>query len=209
MSMESDLQELVITKGELRHLTGFDSFRFSLIIYFTILVVLIETSVAERPRELNASIQAFGDRKISTILESIFKIILSIVQSLKLTDFIRKKAKNSLTNLLIDVKNHNKIVYKINVMDQLKSVGNQVDLNDRKNVLKALKITRENLVKALKTNRILRENPGFEADSFSVDITSIQSLQISEQSSEYAALFNQALQIGISIQEDIDNGLLE
>jgi len=207
--MSSDLQELLITKGEIRHLTGFDTFRYHCLIYLTILVALINTSPIERYRELNSSIQAFGDRNITSILESIFKITLKIIETLKLNDSIKKIVKGTLVNLLIDVKNHNKIVYKINVLDQLNSVGNKVSLDDRGNILKALTITRENLVRALKTNKILRENPGFETDSFSVDINSLQSLQITEQSSEYASLFNQALQIGISIQEDIDNGLFD
>lgn len=205
--MHPDLEQILLTKGEIRHFMGMDSFRYNCCVYLAILAILVDTPEFERRGELNCAIQAFGDRNISVILETAFQITLKIVNALGLSPGILKKSRNNPINLLLDVKNHNKIVNQIGVLDELQSVGNQVSLADRDNVIQALRITRENLVLALKTDKILRENPGFKPQNFSVDLTSLRSLQVSETSSEYAALFNETLQIGINIQEDIEQGL--
>lgn len=204
--MSPELEELLISKGELRKLTGLDSFRYHLTIYQVLIMILLETSTRERNGELNASIQAFGDREISAILEKCLHLSLLVINILGIRQYFQNN-KSPLTNLLIDVKNHNKVVYQIHILDQLQSVGNTVAVEARESVLKALAVIRENLTKALKTERILRENPGFKPESFSIDLSSIRSLQMEEKSSEYGQLFNEALQIGISIQEEVQSGL--
>ena len=46
----------------------------------------------------------------------------------------------------------------VNLADQLVEAGNPIKLNDRGTVIDALRITRAGLVRALKTEKILREN---------------------------------------------------
>ena len=108
----------------------------------------------------------------------------------------------------MDVKDHNQVIYRIHVLDQLNEVGTKVQLDDRSTVLEALKITKENIIKALKTERILRQNLGFKPEKIAVDLASIRSLNIQEKSSEYGELLNEALQIGMSLQDEIGGHLL-
>ncbi|WP_051017288.1 hypothetical protein [Dactylococcopsis salina] len=72
-----------------------------------------------------------------------------------------------------------------------------MSLNDRATVLEALKITKQNLIQALKTDR------------FAVDLASMRSLHIQEQSSEYGKLLNEALQIGVSLQDELEGKMFK
>lgn len=203
--MQVELEEVLINKGDLKHWVELDSFRYHLVLAYVILLSLIETPKFERKGELNASIQAFGDRALSPLLEIAFNFLLFIVELLKLQGFLKQRGKYiTLVNLLTDVKNHNQVIYRIQVLDELSSVGNKVSLDDRKTVLEALKITKNNLIQALKTDKILRQNPGFKPDRFAVDLASMRSLHIQEQSSEYGKLLNEALQIGVSLQDELE-----
>lgn len=207
--MVPELEELIISKGELIRLIGFHRFFYHCLIYYTILLILADTPQRFRAGELNSSIQAFGDREISNILEIVLNLLLKFINLIKANKFLTKYQNHILVNLLIEVKNHNKVLYQINVLDQLNQIGNSVSLKDRDKVIQALTITRSNLVQALKTEKILRENPGFRPETFSVDLTSLRSLNVEETTTEYSKLLNNALQIGIDIQEEIQKGFFK
>lgn len=207
--MQVALEEVWLNKGDLKRWVELYSFRYHFMVYTAILVSLIETPQKNRDSELKSALNAFGEREISVLLEISFKILLFLIETLKLQEQVTQKARNiTLVNLLRDVKNHNQVIYQIDVLDQLNEVGNQISLDDRATVLEALKITQENIIKALKTERILRQNPGFKPENFAVDLASIRSLNIQEKSSEYGKLLNEALQIGISLQDEIGGNLL-
>ena len=207
--MQAALEEVWLNKGDLKRWVELYSFRYHFMVYTAILVSLIETPQKNRDSELKSALHAFGEREIGVLLEISFKVLLFLIEKLKIQEKVTKKARTiTLVNLLKDVKNHNQVIYQIDVLDQLNEVGNQVSLDDRATVLEALKITQENIIKALKTERILRQNPGFKPENFAVDLGSIRSLNIQEKSSEYGKLLNDALQIGISLQDEIGGNLL-
>ena len=112
-----------------------------------------------------------------------------------------------LRNLLEDVKQFNLMVKAITINDQLEDAGNfSVAINDRDRVLEALWLTREDLTRALKTERILRDNKEFIANNavlFDNNISALTSLQVNDQASEHGRLLNEALQIAISTQEEM------
>jgi hypothetical protein len=108
-----------------------------------------------------------------------------------------------LLGLLKEVKNYNTIVNNIKVLDQLRAVGNPVQLTDRDKVIKALIINRRDLVRALNTERILRENPDFNPEQFKADLTALQALQVTEKSSEYSELLDIALNVGMRLQAEM------
>jgi len=55
--------------------------------------------------------------------------------------------------LLSEVANYNQILKNLDTLDQLEAVGNPVRLTDRSEVIKALEITREDLIRALNTEK--------------------------------------------------------
>ena len=104
--------------------------------------------------------------------------------------------------LLKETEHFNSIVENITILDQLKDAGNPVELSDRTRVVQGLTTMREDLVRAFKTERILRENPQFRPEHFEVDLTALSASQLSECSSEYGRLLDEALQIGTSVQKE-------
>lgn len=107
------------------------------------------------------------------------------------------------TLLLSQVEKHNQIITNLYTLDQLEAVGNPVKINDRIKVIEALKITREGLVRALKTERILNANPNFKPEYFNIDLTSLQAERTMAKAVEYAELLDQAVQIGVSVQKEM------
>ncbi|HIK08792.1 MAG TPA: hypothetical protein IGS52_00750 [Oscillatoriaceae cyanobacterium M33_DOE_052] len=108
-----------------------------------------------------------------------------------------------LSELLKEVEKHNQIVNNLYTLDQLEAVGNPVKINDRIKVIEALKITRAGLVRALQTERILRENPNFQPQYFNIDLSGVQAERTMVRAVEYAQLLDDAVQIGVSLQQEM------
>ncbi len=69
---------------------------------------------------------------------------------------------HSLQILLNDVDRYNAIIKAIDINDQIEEAGNPgVSIRERQRVIEALKLTRNDLVRALKTEKILRQNKNF------------------------------------------------
>ena len=102
-----------------------------------------------------------------------------------------------------EINQYYQLILNINTLDKLEAVGNPVKLNEREKVLEALRINRENLVRALQTGRILRENPQFRPEQFNIDLSGLRSLQATEKATEYGRFLDEALQIGVSVQTEM------
>jgi hypothetical protein len=89
----------------------------------------------------------------------------------------------------------------------LEAVGTTVrSLSDRQKVIEALTLTKEDLVRALRAERILRENKSFlvgNPELLVTNLRTLQSLQVNDQASEYGRLLNEALQIAVGVQEEM------
>jgi hypothetical protein len=106
-----------------------------------------------------------------------------------------------LTILLDEVEKYHQVVQAIDIHDQLTNSGNtQGNISDREQVISALQLIREDLVRALKSERILRDNKKLLANNQDLvvnNLANLQTLQVSSQASEYAQLLNQSLQIAL------------
>ncbi|AFY55033.1 hypothetical protein Riv7116_2525 [Rivularia sp. PCC 7116] len=214
--MQPDLIGLEITKGELRRLTGVDSedvFRPSILKNrekrFGFFMNEVITALAFTPIVVGF-IYAF------IILPTIGSSILIGLALLALVPVIvifvrwfwrRKTCPKSLTKLLDEVDEYHELIQAIDINDQLDTAGNtQSNINDRDKVIAALQLIREDLVRALKTERILRDNKKLLAnnqDLFVNNLANLQALQVSTEASEYARLLNQSLQIAVDVQSQI------
>ena len=114
----------------------------------------------------------------------------------------------ALSILVHEVDKYNNTVNNIKVMDKLREVGNQIKLADREGAIEALKLTRQDLIKALKTERILRENPSFNPESFTDNISAIQALQICDVAIGYGKSFQDTIEIAVEIQRQLRNFIL-
>jgi hypothetical protein len=115
-----------------------------------------------------------------------------------------------LMHLLDESDRFNSIVQAIDVLDQLATVQNsQVSVSDRSQVLAALQITRDSLITGLMTERILRESRGLIARRHDLltnienNLTTLKTFEINDRANEYGEVLNSALQIGISVQKEV------
>ncbi len=130
----------------------------------------------------------------------------SFRQALKNYD-TREHERESLKHLFPEIQKYNNIVRAIDIKDQLEAVGNKsIDTSDRQEVVKALKLTREDLVRALKTEKILRNNRDFINQNPAMianNLTAVRAIQISDRASEWSDLLNQALEVAVEVQGEM------
>lgn len=121
------------------------------------------------------------------------------------------KKLTTLAHLLDEVDKHNEIIKAVHVMDELAAVNQlSIQILDRTEVLKALAATRESLINALMTEKILRKHQRFIArrqelfTNIETNLAMLRTLQINAQANEYGQLLNEALQIGLSLRREIN-----
>jgi hypothetical protein len=214
--VQPDLIGLEISKGELRRLTGFDPddvFRPSIwqdsekrlgLIINEMLVALALTPIVVGFVYALIILPTIGS---SITLGIILLILVPISVIVGRSLWQRLTCPHSLTVLLDEVDKYHTVVTAIDINDQLATSGNpQSSINDREQVIAALQLIREDLVRSLKSERILRDNKKLLANNQELlinNLANLQALQVSNQSSEYAQLLNQSLQIALDVQAEI------
>ncbi len=214
--MQPDLIGLEISKGELRRLTGFDPedvFRPSVLrdskkrlgfLLNEMLVTLALTPI------IVGSVYAFiilptigSSIRLGILLLILVPIPILVGRSL----WRQLTCPEGLTILLDEVDKYHDLIHAIDINDQLAASGNvESSIHDRDQVTAALQLIREDLVRALKTERILRDNKKLLANNqelFVNNLVSLQALQVSSQAGEYAQVLNQSLQIAMDVQAEI------
>jgi hypothetical protein len=207
-TLRPDLQGLPLTRGELKYLTGtpvgkllkppiFVSFLSELFQSFLIAILIIIAAFF--------LYYIFPDHKL-------LLIGLSFLCSAGLfLDDVRKLMfswqNKTLIHLFEDVERYNDVIQAIDINDQIEAAGNlDVSLQDREKVIAALELTRADLVRALRTEQILRKNKQFIAKNpelFANNLTALAALQIHDQASEQGRLLNEALQIALNAQAEM------
>nr|WP_290227555.1 hypothetical protein [Trichocoleus desertorum] len=206
--MRSDLQGLEITRGELRRLSGVR--RGDLLIPPTrrqISWELLRTLVAIALLALSYWVLSlnFAQHTFLLIVLHLSAVVGLVVDDVQTILFSRKN--RHLINLVMDVDRYNAVIKAIDINDQIEAAGNsEVALHNREQVIEALELTRSDLVRALKTERILRTNQRFMArhsDLFDNNLTALATLQVNDQASEHGRLLNQALDIAVDVQAEM------
>ncbi|BAY17121.1 hypothetical protein NIES21_29550 [Anabaenopsis circularis NIES-21] len=211
--MQPDLLGLEISKGELRRLTGFDPedvFRPSVMkdkekrlgfLVNELLVALALTPIIVGFIYAFIILPTIGSSiKLGIILLILVPLAVLVGRSL----WRRFTCPKALTMLLDEVDQYHAVINAIDIHDQLATSNNSI--NDREQVISALQLIREDLVRALKTERILRDNKKLLANNqelFVNNLANLQALQVSTQAGEYAQLLNQSLQIALDVQAEI------
>jgi hypothetical protein len=219
--MRPDLQGLEITRGELRKLSGVDTsqvFRRSVMrdshqrshflirqtLEISLLTLLGFVPFALAFNQFSPQLQPL--RYEYMIFGSAAVIALLIATAIQFVR-VKKSTTSPLVGLLDEVDRHNAMIRAIDINDQIEAAGNlRVRLSNRHRVVEALKLTRANLVRALKTERILRENKRFidrNPELFADNLMALRALQVSDQASEHGRLLDEALQIGLSVQDEM------
>ncbi|MDZ8050101.1 MAG: hypothetical protein RMX68_031345 [Aulosira sp. ZfuVER01] len=125
----------------------------------------------------------------------------------KRSKILKANLTHSLRILLNDVDRYNAIIKAIDINDQIEDAGNAgVSIRERQRVIEALKLTRNDLVRALKTEKILRENKNFiisNSEFFDNNLANLTAMQVTEQATEHGRILNEALQIALDVQHEM------
>ncbi|MBD2252018.1 hypothetical protein [Nostoc parmelioides] len=214
--MQPDLMGLEISKGELRRLTGVSPERvprpgvianrqqrskfwqneISLVFVISVVIVGLIYGLIILPT-IGSAIS----------LGIILFIIVAVVLLLGRLLWQRLQTPKILIKLLDAVDQYHALIVAVDVNDQL-AVSGDLDnsLDDREQVITTLQLLREDLVQALKTARLLRDNKKLLANQqelFVNNVTNIQAIKENTQASEYGQIINQSLQIGLDVQAEL------
>ena len=220
-----NLEGLEITKGELKHLSGINlkgipldkpstlrraiKHQIWLEILFTSLIPVYFFLIKYILWAIFSDIDAESSTNNEPILSLIFSSLITIVIYAKLRElFKNRRVPKSLIPLLEEVSRYNQISKIVEVQNQLESAGNPGVLVDKEKISEALELTRADLVRALKTERILRENKdiiNIRPELFETNLASLslRALDISEKAGESGQLINEVLQVAIGVQEEV------
>ncbi len=117
-----------------------------------------------------------------------------------------------LAALLDDVDRYNEVIHAVDLLDRLEAAGNShISLDNRVEILQALGLVRESLVCGVMTDRILRENRGLLSRRHDLvaniesNLSTLRTIEVTHQASEYGELLQQALQIGTSVHQEIQS----
>ncbi|PMB50600.1 hypothetical protein CEN40_01560 [Fischerella thermalis CCMEE 5205] len=213
--MQPDLLGLEITKGELKRLTGVKLEDFLL----PSMMVNREQRFAflmKEVRETLLLVLLIGGLMYALITLTIgsnvgLGIVLLIAVAIAVIFgrwlWRRFRYPKSLIILLNEVDKFHTAVQAVDNLDQLAvSENSENNFNERQTVITALELVREDLVRALKIERILRDNkkPLSEQEELFVNnLANLQSLRISSSIGEYVQILNQSLQIDLDVQSQI------
>ncbi len=214
--MQPDLQSLEISPGELRHLTGVDPtevFRPTILhnpkqrlnfFFQEFLLGLALTPIVV------GLLHVFVIRPLigASLLPTLITLILVPIVAIAVRWFwLKRSSPDALCSLLDEVDRYNAVIRAIHINDQLEAAGTkEIGLSDRQKVIEALTLTKEDLVKALKAERVLRENQSFlvgNPELLATNLRTLQTLQVNDRASEYGRLLNEALQIAAGVQEEM------
>ncbi|MEG4585737.1 hypothetical protein QUA54_11050 [Microcoleus sp. MOSTC5] len=228
--IQADLDELTIPERELEDLSGIalsdgfaaDFYRsaallngkklFSLLL--NELLIFCVTLVVSLPVALLANqhnVGSFSDAEIFVrVLQITLGLSLAITVAWNIYKWIKAKPLATLAGLLDEVEKYHEVIQALDIIDRLTAAGNlQANLINRGDAIQALKITRESLVCALKTERILRENQQFIGRRYELfaniesNLAALMAVDVSDRATEYGRLLNEALEIGMSVHKEV------
>ncbi|HLO52444.1 MAG TPA: hypothetical protein VK211_28850 [Kamptonema sp.] len=238
MDMQRDLENLTITDQELEELSGIAlsdvlmgnlyrtsllrdaliskkrrdrqklySFIFNefLIFFLTLIVAVPIALLVTKNSAISPDAQIF-----SQFLQLTLGLSLALSLGWNVYMWLKAKPLTALASLADEVEKYNEVIKAVDIIDRLTTAGNlQVNLMNREDAIAALSVTRESLICALRTERILREHQDFIGRRYDLfvnienNLAALMALDVSNQASEYGRLLNEALEIGMSVHKEV------
>jgi hypothetical protein len=159
-------------------------------------------------RNLTKSINDFST--IFQFLQLPLVITLILIIGWNIYMVFKAKKFKTLAHLLDEVGKYNEVVEAVDVLDRLEVINKpQTAVINRNQIIAALALTRNSLVCGLMTEKILRGNQGLLARRYDLftnienNLASLKTLEVKERANEYTELLNEALQIRMSVHEEV------
>ncbi len=229
--MRRDLQGLPITKGELRRLSGvsvddiikpydlvdgekkakFISKQTTVIsglgaIFFVAFLTLGDVTIWEMR---GTTVDMMLVNTAPGLLFGGVGVVSAFAALLTRFFWLQKNAAQapSLLGLLNDVDKYNELIEAIDLNDKLEAAGNpEVRLANREEIIDTLRRTRHDLIRALRTDRLLRENRKFidrNPELFASNLDALSALKINDKATERGRRLNEALQIALNAKGEM------
>ncbi|HSM80281.1 MAG TPA: hypothetical protein VLS96_01285, partial [Nodosilinea sp.] len=150
-----------------------------------------------------------GGAPVGALLVAVAGVMALGTVAWHLYQWRRARALGSLARLLDAVDRHNDIIQALQVIDELAQVQPQPGLDGQPEVLAALQATHGSLISALMTEKILRTHrPLLQrrqtlASTLETHLATLHTLQVTHQASEYRQFLQEALAIGLAVQEEM------
>jgi hypothetical protein len=231
--MNLELQNFRITEREIEILSGLDVsevfiggvfggvYRFSLfrhpqrlfLFCFTEILVTALTFAFTLPIGLFALRNSSGTiNDFSTIMKFLqvtFGLTMILIIGWNLYMIIKAKTLTTLMKLLDEIDNFHDLLQTVVVLERLEKVANSSTNIIKNDVLEALELIRSSLISGLMAETILRQNRRLLARrndllaNIENNLGTLQTLVIHQQTTEYGQVLKDALQINVSIHEEI------
>ncbi|MGC9502904.1 hypothetical protein [Baaleninema sp.] len=213
--MQSDLEGLELSYGELKRLSGIDPSEVFQASLFQNRHTRLQFFLQELLTGLALTPLLVGFVYLFLIRPALGDSLTAAIACLLVMPFLivggrwlwrQSTTPETLVALLEDVDRYHATLKAIDISDRLSDAPPQ-DNPERQALLRALKLTRDDICRALKTERILRENRDFLANRpelFINNLTALKAIQTNHQAGEYARFLYDTLQIGIGIREEME-----
>ncbi|MGD1907043.1 MAG: hypothetical protein ACFB0C_13745 [Leptolyngbyaceae cyanobacterium] len=227
--MASELEALRITQPQLEKLTGLDigqvfmggvvrpsalkSTRrlISFLITESVILLVIFIMCLGLGLVILRSWSGFGSN-LAIVLVAVAGLTGLIAIAWHSYQWTRYKTLKPLARLLDEVDRHNDIIQAVQVMDELGTVPTaNLGLPNRDEVIQALEATRDSLISALMTEKILRRHRALIQrrqtlfSTIETNLATLQTLHLNNQATEYQQFLQEALEIGLAVQREIAN----
>lgn len=119
----------------------------------------------------------------------------------------RLQSLERLHRLYLELQNYNQIIQSIQVKDQIDQVLDQQSNETRSDLLVVLEKIHKNLIKAIKVDRILRENENVvnaNRESLEITFAELQSAEFAAQASRYSEFVDEVVALGISLNKEFE-----
>lgn len=211
--MQPDLIGLEITKGELRRLTGVNPNN-----------VLRPSIMENREQRLGFLMKEVRETLLLTLIIVGLVYALIILPTIGSAIFLgiglliaisiavivgrwlwrRLAYSKTLKMLLNEVDKYHAIIQAVDNYDQvILSRQSEINIPDRETAIAALQLLREDLVQALKIERMVRDQKKLPTDNqelFVNNLANLQALEVNAQAGEYTQFLNKLLQIDLDVQ---------
>lgn len=119
----------------------------------------------------------------------------------------RLESLKRLRKIFLECENYNKILKSINVKDQIANVLDRNSDETRQEILSLLEKIRNNLVKALKIDKIIRENSdiiSITEESLEITFAELQYADITSHANQYSEFVDEVLNLGINLNREFE-----
>ncbi|MBD3307165.1 hypothetical protein GF339_12110 [candidate division KSB3 bacterium] len=218
--MNAEFNSLLLTDPELECLTGLapirDDFDPIVRLYWiyekspdlfagvVALNLIIRPSMLEDPNFRARFFQKLSQQKLEKkgwIGKGLNKLTKTVEK--RIDRYLQCLSPTPLGILLDDVDHYNAIIQEMVFVEQLQEAGNPVAIEDSQAVLERLHQIRAELVRALKTERLFRENPHIRLDETAFNCHAWQRLELDHQVRKYERFVNDTLKIGVKVWEEM------